>query len=111
MFADVPERDEFYLMVKRDYESRADEFSTVFPEYVDLDCTTENTLWLQLFDTTSGQMGRGPVWLRITQGGARGEVRFPASFRPMRFHRDRIWGINRGEFEVDYVAWTEVPES
>ncbi len=103
------DRDEVYLMIKRDYEDRADEFSAFFPEYADLDCAGGNTLWVQLFDSAGGQMGRGPVWLRITDEGAQGQVSFPASFRPMRFYGDRIWGVDRGEFDVDYVAWVETP--
>ena len=110
LFGDPPERNVLYAMVKHDYERRVEEFSTVFPEYVDMACSGENTLWLQRFDTTSGQMGRGPIWLRMTREGGEGEVRFPNSFRAMRFYRNRIWGINRGEFDVEYVAWAEVPE-
>ncbi len=108
LVVDPPERDVFYEMVRRDYEDREAEFSPVFPEYVHLDCSIGDTLWLQLFDSTGGQMGRGPFWLRVTAEGKRGEVRFPASFRPMRFHEGQIWGVHTGEFDVEYVAWTEM---
>lgn len=106
---ETPERDNFYALVKRDYENRADEFASVFPEYVHLDCAPGSTLWLQLFDTSNGDMGRGPAWLRIAEDGTRGEVRFPVSFRPMRFHEGRIWGVSRDDLDVAYAAWTELP--
>jgi hypothetical protein len=105
-----PERDVLQEMFRRDYENRAAEFSTVFPEYVHLDCSAGDILWLQLFDSASGQMGRGPRWLRVTAEGRMGPVTFPPSFRPMQFDRGRIWGMHTGEFEVEYVAWTELPE-
>lgn len=108
LFADPPEPHVIRQMIERDYEPRADEFSEVFPEYAEFDCTDADTLWIQRFDTTAGQMGRGPLWLRISGSGAVGEVRFPERFRPMRFTDGRIWGIHRGEFDVDYVAWVEV---
>ncbi len=108
LMAPPPERDVFFENVRRYYEERATEFSAVFPEYVHLDCSNGNTLWLQPFDSTGGQMGRGPFWLRVTAEGKRGSVRFPASFRPMRFQDDRIWGVHTGDFDVEYVAWTEM---
>jgi len=102
-----PERDELRQLVRRDYETREDEFSEVFPEYADLDCADGNTLWIQPFDTTSGEMGRGPRWLRITEAGAMGTVHFPPSFRPMRFHEGRIWGVQRDEYDVEHLAWAD----
>lgn len=56
-------------------------------------------------------MGRGATWLRITDSGVRAEVRFPDDFRPMRFHDGRVWGIHRDDFDVDHVAWVEMPEA
>ena len=108
LMVDAPERDELYELVKRDYESRAEEFADVFPEYVHLDCSRGGVLWAQAFDTTSGQMGRGPTWWRVDAEGRGGEVEFPSTFRPLRFAEDRIWGIHTAEFDVEYVAWTEL---
>ncbi len=105
-----PDADELRRLVRRDYQQRADEFSDVFPEYADLDCVGTDTLWVQPFDTTSGEMGRGPHWLRVTAEGAEGTVEFPPTFRPMRFHGGRVWGVHRGEFDVEHLAWTELPD-
>ena len=110
LMADPPERDVLYDAFRRDYSNRADEFATVFPEYVHLDCSSPDTLWLQLFDSGGGQMGRGPRWLRVSSDGDIGTVDFPGTFRPMQFHEGRIWGIHTGEFDVEYVAWTELGE-
>ena len=110
LMASPPGRDVLQEMFMRDYENRADEFSTVFPEYVHLDCSAGDILWLQLFDSTSGQLGRGPRWLRVTVEGRMGPATFPPSFRPMRFDRGRIWGMYTGESDVEYVAWTELRE-
>ena len=108
LIVDPPEPDEMYELAKRDYESRAEEFADVFPEYVHLDCSGGGVLWAQAFDTSSGQMGRGPMWWRVDADGRSREVEFPSTFRPMRFAGDRIWGIHTGEFDVEYVAWTEL---
>lgn len=112
LFAEPPGPDVLRQMVERDYEQRVDEFADVFPEYVELECVAGDvghTLWIQPFDATQGQMGRGPAWLRTTEGGAMGEVLFPVDFRPMRFLDGRIWGIHRGAYDVDHVAWVEMP--
>ena len=106
--ADPPDREVLREMVRRDYERSAGEFAPVFPEFVHLDCDQANTLWLQAFDATAGQMGRGPRWLRVDENGRTGRVEFPDTFRPMRFHGDRVWGVHTGEFDVEHVAWTEV---
>lgn len=111
LMAQPPERDVLYEMFKRDYEDRASEFAVWFPEYVHLDCSDGDILWLQQFDSTNGQMGRGPLWLRVTAEGKVGSAEFPLSFRPMRFQEDRVWGTHTGEFDVEYVAWTELVDS
>ena len=108
LMVDAPERDVLYDMFRRDYTDRIDEFSDVFPEYAHLACSRPDTLWLQLFDPSTGHFGRGPTWLRIQADGAVDSVVFPPSFRPMRFDEGRIWGTHTGEFDVEYVAWTEV---
>lgn len=109
LFAEPPGPDVMREMVERDYDQRIDEFSDVFPEYAELECAEGGTLWIQPFDATHGQMGRGPLWLRISEDGAMGQVRFPGDFRPMRFLDRRIWGIHRGAYDVDHVAWVEMP--
>jgi hypothetical protein len=110
LMTDPPERDVLYDAFRRDYTDRATEFAAVFPEYVHLNCSGPATLWLQVFDSVSGQLGRGPRWLRVGANGEIGTVEFPPSFRPMRFHEGRIWGTHTGDFDVEYVAWTELGE-
>lgn len=108
LMADPPEPSVFRDLVRRDYQSRQDEFAEVFPEYVHLDCSQPDTLWLQRFDTEAGQIGRGPSWLRISADGRVREVRFPADFRPLRFEGDRVWGVHSDEHNVEHAAWTTV---
>lgn len=108
LMVDPPERDVLYEMFRRDYTNRASEFAAVFPEYVHLDCSSPDTLWLQVFDSANGQMGRGAKWLRVSVDGEIATVEFPLSFRPMRFDEGRIWGTHTGDYDVEYVAWTEL---
>ena len=108
LMANAPERDALFDLLRRDYEAREAEFSEVFPEYVHLDCGPQGMLWLQEFDTGSGQMGRGPDWLRISSGGEVRRVKMPPTFRPMRFADDRIWGVHTDELDVEHVAWARL---
>lgn len=108
--ADPPGEDVLREAFRRDYTDREDEFADVFPEYAHLDCSSPDTLWLQRFDASAGQLGRGPMWLRVEGDGASGTVEFPSTFRPMRFHEGRIWGTHTGEFDVEYLAWTELSQ-
>ena len=84
------------------------EFAAVFPEYVHLDCADRDTLWLQPFDTEAGGLGRGPRWLHVGLEGDTGSVEFPETFTPLQFHEGRVWGVHIGDFDIEYVAWTEL---
>ena len=108
LMVDAPGREVLYDAFRRDYTARATEFSDVFPEYAHLTCSRPDTLWLQVFDSSQGQLGRGPRWLKIQGDGDVETVLFPQNFRPMRFQDGRIWGTHIGEFDVEYVAWTEL---
>lgn len=107
LMADPPEPEVVHEMFRSDYETRVDEFADVFPEYVHLTCSSPDTLWIQAFDTTAGQLGRGPLWLRVGSDGAVRSVQFPPSFTPLRFEEDRVWGRHEGDFDVEYLAWLE----
>lgn len=107
LMVNLPDEDVLRELFRRDYENRAAEFAAEFPEYVHFDCAPDNTLWLQLFDSSQGQMGRGPSWIRVTESGETGRVDFPTTFRPMRFRGERVWGIHTGDLDVEYVAWTD----
>lgn len=86
-----------------EFESQS---ASVFPEYADLRCTGDGTLWLQPFDAASGGFGgRGRDWYRISADGSRTLVTLPAEFRPFRFEADRIWGTIQDSLGVESVAW------
>lgn len=82
--------------------------ANVFPEYADLRCNQDGTLWLQPFDVDTGPLARGPNWHRIRQDGSRALVTFPEEFTPLRFEADRIWGTLRDSLGVTSAAWIGV---
>jgi hypothetical protein len=81
------------------------QLASVFPEYADLQCARDGTLWLQLFDVAVGILGRGRDWYQISEQGSRTLVTLPEKFRPYRFGPDRIWGTVRDSLGVAFVAW------
>ena len=60
-------------------------------------------------DLEIGGLGVGPLWLRIAPDGAAREVVLPERFDALRFTHERIWGVQRDEFDVASVAWIELP--
>lgn len=105
---DPPEEDVLISAIRRDYEGRVEEFSDVFPEYVHMDCGRDDSVWLQVFDSTRGQMGRGPRWIQVAESDDRRVVTFPDGFRPLRFREGRVWGVQTDALGIEYVAWTHV---
>ena len=81
----------------------------VFPEYADLRCAPDGTLWLQLFDIESGRLGHGPEWLRISTDGSRTTLVLPAEFSAFRFGDGRIWGAALDPLGVASVSWIDLP--
>jgi hypothetical protein len=104
----APDSAMMYAMLQNEWAQVAGEAASVFPEYADMQCP-DGSLWMQRFDPDHGQMGRGPVWLRIATDGGASSVRFPDSFRPLRFHANSILGISRGEFDIESVARMALP--
>lgn len=93
-------------------EPMIDQFARVFPEYYQMHCAPDGTLWLQHFDWEDGYAGAGWSWERLRAGGADPEVRtvrFPEGFRVFRIHSDRAWGIVLDELGVPSVAWIGLP--
>lgn len=80
----------------------------VFPEYADLRCTGEGTMWLQPFDPASVGLGHGREWWRIEEDGSRTIYRLPRAFTAFRFARDRIWGTVVDSLGVPSVGWIDV---
>jgi hypothetical protein len=80
----------------------------VFPEYADLRCTGEGTVWLEPFDPASIGLGHGPEWWRIAEDGSRTTYHLPPAFTAFRFAEDRIWGTVVDSLGVPSVAWIDV---
>ena len=85
------------------------QLAAYLPRYVDFRCSSDSGLWLHPIDLEIGALKGGPQWLRITADGAAREVLLPDGFDALRFTRERIWGIQRDEFDVASVAWIELP--
>lgn len=103
-----PDSAELRRRLVGEFDQFESESASVFPEYADLRCTPDGTLWLQPFDVSTGRMGRGPAWYRISTDGSRTTVTLPEEFRPFRFEADRIWGTVHDEFGIESVAWIGV---
>ena len=86
-----------------------EQLANYLPRYVDFRCTEEGTLWVRPFDADVGGLNGGPVWLRIAPGGETWEYHLPNRFDPYRFTSERIWGVQRDDFDVASIAWIEVP--
>lgn len=104
----LPDSTDLRRQFERMYSEWEGRSANVFPEYADLRCTPDGTLWLQPFDVASVRLGRGPEWYRISVDGSRIAVTLPEDFRPLRFEADRIWGTVRDELGVSSVAWIGV---
>jgi hypothetical protein len=85
------------------------QLANVLPRYVDFRCAADGTQWIQPVDLDMGGLKGGPLWLRITPGGEIDEVRLPDRFDPYRFTHERIWGVQRDEYDVASVAWIAAP--
>ena len=116
-FEDLPPDSAFLQdMMKENIadEGGLDEQTTqFFPEYRSLACEeSSGSIWIQIFDTGSPgrSIGDGPEWLRVARDGAARKFRFPDDFFPMRFMKDRIWGVRRDDLDVESVAWVATPE-
>jgi hypothetical protein len=86
-----------------------EELAAYLPRYVDFRCSDDGTMWIQPIDLDIGGLEGGPAWLRISADGGVREVRFPERFDPFRFTADRIWGVQRNELDLSWVAWIELP--
>lgn len=92
-------------------DAAPEQLASLLPRYVDFRCAEDGTQWLRPLDLDSGGLRGGPVWLRITPDGETREVRLPGRFDPYRFTSDRIWGVQRDEFDVASVAWIAAPRT
>lgn len=90
-------------------EGTPQQLGGLLPKFVDFRCSDDGTMWLRPLDVERGGMRGGPAWLRIAPDGEIRKVRFPERFDPYRFGSQRIWGVQRDEFDVASVAWIAVP--
>ncbi|TVP59372.1 MAG: hypothetical protein EA351_01705 [Gemmatimonadales bacterium] len=89
-----------------------DQFADVFPEYYQMHCAPDGSLWLQHFDWEDGFGGAGWSWERVRvedDDPAIETIRFPEGFQIFRITADRAWGIALDELDIPSVAWIALP--
>lgn len=104
---ELPDSAEYHELIRTQWPQFSPQFAEVFPEYADLRCAEDGSLWIQHFDPGFGQMGRSPGWLRIEPDGAMTEVVLPETFTPLRFEAGKILGVSRDLYGVESVAWMD----
>ncbi len=97
--------------IAQEAKGAPDQLAAYLPRYVDFRCTGDGTFWIQPFDASRIGLRGGPAWLRISPDGATDEIHLPDRFDPYRFTPERVWGIQRDQFDVASVAWIAVPGS
>ena len=85
------------------------QLAAYLPVFSDFRCSPEGTMWLRPFDLDVGALSGGRSWLRITPTGNVGEILLPERFDAFRFSEDRVWGVQRDEFDVASIAWAALP--
>jgi hypothetical protein len=85
------------------------QLANLLPRYVDFRCAADGTQWIQPIDLDMPGLKGGPLWLRIAPGGEIDKVRLPDRFDPYRFKPEKIWGVQRDEYDVASLAWIDVP--
>ncbi len=103
--AQRPDSAEFRQRLDGQFRQFQEQSAGVFPEYADLRCAPDGTIWIQPFDVETGLYGRGAHWLMFDEDGTRSAVEFPTGFRALAFRSDRVWGTMQDEVGVSSVAW------
>lgn len=104
----LPEGDEARRLTQEQNEELVNTSAGVFPEYIDMHCTADGTLWIRRFDVTAVRLGQGSDWIRILADGSQALVTLPTDFRTFRIERGRIWGTVQDTLGVESVAWVEL---
>jgi hypothetical protein len=103
--AQVPDREELRRLTEEQNNDFVSNSAGAFPEYADLRCAPDGTLWLRRFDATTGRLGQGSDWLRLSADGSLASVELPTAFSTFRIERDRIWGTVQDTLGVESIAW------
>jgi hypothetical protein len=103
--AQVPEKEAFRRLTEEQNQQFVSASAPAFPEYSDLRCGADGTLWLRLFDTANGRLGQGADWLRLSTDRSHTSVALPRTFRTFRLASERIWGTVQDTLGVESIAW------
>ena len=104
----APDSLQMRSVLQQQFDQAEGAFADVFPEYADLRCTEDGTLWLQPFTVTNGRFARSSEWMRIGRNGSRSHVSLPEAFTVHSIEDDRIWGAVVDSLGVPTVAWLAV---
>lgn len=80
------------------------------PRYVDFRCSETGTMWLRPLDIEVGGLGGGRDWIQVSRVGDVRVVTLPERFDALRFTDGRVWGVQRDELDVAWIAWAELPD-
>lgn len=103
--AQLPDEAEMRRLTEEQNRQFVSASAGVFPEFADLRCAADGSLWLQPFDVTTGRLGQGSDWLRFAADGSHTSISLPAGFRTFRIEGDRMWGTIQDTLGVASVAW------
>jgi len=67
-------------------------------------------MWLRPLDIEVGGLGGGRDWIQVSRDGDVRVVTLPERFDALRFTDSRVWGVQRDELDVAWIAWAELPD-
>lgn len=105
----LPDMEQMRALTRDQNEGFVSGSAPDFPEYAELECTRDGTLWLRRFDPAAGRLGLGHAWVGIGSDGVRVEIEVPRSFTTHRVTAERFWGVMRDSLGVETLSWIEMP--
>ena len=103
--AQLPPKAEMRSLTEEQNEELVSTSADVFPEYADLRCTSDGTLWIRPFDMTAVRLGQGSDWIRLSADGSQTRFALPRAFRTFGIESDRIWGTLQDTLGVESIVW------
>ena len=103
--AQLPAKAEMRSLTEEQNEELVRTSASVYPEYADLRCTSDGTLWIRPFDVTAVRLGQGSDWIRLSADGSQTRFALPRTFRTFRIERDRIWGTLQDTLGIESIVW------